>query len=75
MPVSSTSISIPYSMLENWDLRERRSIGLANQQDLMAATAFDMVWELSESVPKKLRTLLIHFSRKTHICLLYNAAS
>ncbi|KAH3846446.1 hypothetical protein DPMN_088747 [Dreissena polymorpha] len=39
MPVAPTPISVPYSMLENRDMREGRSIGLANQLDLMVATA------------------------------------
>ena len=50
MPVvSSTLAQVPFSMLENWELRERRSIGLANQLDLMAAADLDMVWDLSRS--------------------------
>ena len=74
MPSSSTHTAVPYSLLENWELRERRSIGLANQLDLMAATALDMVWELSDSIPEELRALLIHLSRTTQ-CLSHNAAS
>ncbi|KAH3886090.1 hypothetical protein DPMN_010091 [Dreissena polymorpha] len=74
MPSSSTHTSVPLSLLENWELRERRSIGLANQLDLMAATALDLVWELSDSIPEELRALLIHLSR-TKQCLSHNAAS
>jgi len=74
MPSSSTHTAVPYSLLENWELRERRSIGLANQLDLMAATALDMVWELSDLIPEELRALLIHLSRTTQ-CLSHNAAS
>ncbi|KAH3711357.1 hypothetical protein DPMN_070862 [Dreissena polymorpha] len=74
MPSSSTHTSVPLSLLENWELRERRSIGLANQLDLMAATALDLVWELSDSIPEELRALLIHLSRTTQ-CLSHNAAS
>ncbi|KAH3837644.1 hypothetical protein DPMN_111044 [Dreissena polymorpha] len=33
MPRASNSICIPYSLLENWELRERRSLGLTNQID------------------------------------------
>ena len=47
MPVSFTLAQVPFSMSENWELRERRSIGLANQLDLMASAALDMVWDLS----------------------------
>ncbi|KAH3893525.1 hypothetical protein DPMN_017672 [Dreissena polymorpha] len=65
MPVASAPISVPYSILENWELRERRSIGLANQLDLMTATALDMAWELSDSVLEELLTLLLHLSWKT----------
>ena len=57
LPVPSTLEQVPFSMLENWELRERRSIGLANQLDLMAAAALDMVWDLSKSVPKELPAL------------------
>ncbi|KAH3797650.1 hypothetical protein DPMN_151234 [Dreissena polymorpha] len=39
MPSSSTHTAVPLSLLENWELRERRSIGQANQLDLMTATA------------------------------------
>ena len=74
MPVSSTLAQVPFSMLENWELWERRSIGLANQLDLMAAAALDMVWDLSESVPEELRAFLIHLSRTTQ-SLSFNAAS
>ncbi|KAH3776439.1 hypothetical protein DPMN_177864 [Dreissena polymorpha] len=74
MPVAYTQISVLYSMLENWELRERRSIGLANQLDLMAATALDMAWELLESVPEEHRALLIHLSRTTQF-LSHNSAS
>ena len=74
MPSSSTHTAVPLSLLENWELRERRSIGLANQLDLMAATALDLVWELSDSIPEELRALLIHLSRTTQ-CLSHNAAS
>ncbi|KAH3717257.1 hypothetical protein DPMN_060039 [Dreissena polymorpha] len=74
MPSSSTHTSVPLSLLENWELRERRSIGLANQLDLMAATALYLVWELSDSIPEELRALLIHLSRTTQ-CLSHNAAS
>ncbi|KAH3831263.1 hypothetical protein DPMN_104525 [Dreissena polymorpha] len=74
MPSSSTHTAVPLSLLENWELRERRSIGLANQLDLMAATAVDLVWELSDSIPEELRALLIHLSRTTQ-CLSHNAAS
>ncbi|KAH3887751.1 hypothetical protein DPMN_011770 [Dreissena polymorpha] len=73
MPSSSTHTSVPLSLLENWELRERRSIGLANQLDLMAATALDLVWELSDSIPEELQALLIHLSRTTQ-CLSHNAA-
>ncbi|KAH3697122.1 hypothetical protein DPMN_084609 [Dreissena polymorpha] len=73
MPSSSTHTTVPLSLLENWDLREHRSIGLSNQLDLMAATALDMVWELSDSIPDGLRALLIHLSRTTQ-CLSHNAA-
>ncbi|KAH3808178.1 hypothetical protein DPMN_136529 [Dreissena polymorpha] len=55
MPVASSPISVPYSMLENWELRERRSIGLANQIDLMAAPSLEMACELSDSVQEELR--------------------
>ncbi|KAH3773731.1 hypothetical protein DPMN_175099 [Dreissena polymorpha] len=74
MPSSSTHTAVPYSLLENWELRERRSIGLANQLDLMPAKALDMVWELSVSIPEELSALLIHLSRTTQ-CLSHNAAS
>ncbi|KAH3829819.1 hypothetical protein DPMN_103048 [Dreissena polymorpha] len=74
MTSSSTHTSVPLSLLENWELRERRSKGLANQLDLMAATALDLVWELSDSIPEELRALLIHLSRTTQ-CLSHNAAS
>ncbi|KAH3776518.1 hypothetical protein DPMN_177946 [Dreissena polymorpha] len=74
MPSSSTHTAVPLSLLENWELRERRSIDLANQLDLMAATALDMVWELSDSIPEELRALLIHLSHTTQ-CLSHNAAS
>ncbi|KAH3782045.1 hypothetical protein DPMN_159956 [Dreissena polymorpha] len=74
LPSSSTHTAVPLSLLENWELRERRSIGLANQLDLMAATALDLVWELSDSIPEELRALLIHLSRTTQ-CLSHNAAS
>ena len=40
----------------------------------MAATALDMVWELSDLIPEELRALLIHLSRTTQ-CLSHNAAS
>ncbi|KAH3799796.1 hypothetical protein DPMN_153412 [Dreissena polymorpha] len=40
----------------------------------MAATALDLVWELSDSIPEELRALLIHLSRTTQ-CLSHNAAS
>ncbi|KAH3737500.1 hypothetical protein DPMN_044093 [Dreissena polymorpha] len=40
----------------------------------MAATALDIVWELSDSIPEELRALLIHLSRTTQ-CLSLNAAS
>ena len=74
MPVPSTLAQVQFSMLENWELRERRSIGLANQLDLMAAAALDMVWDLSESVPEELLALLIYLYRTTQ-SLSYNAAS
>ncbi|KAH3812719.1 hypothetical protein DPMN_141157 [Dreissena polymorpha] len=74
MPSSSTHTAVPLSLLENWELRERRSIGLANQLDLMAATALDMVWELSDLIPEERRALLIHLSLTTQ-CLSHNAAS
>ncbi|KAH3859530.1 hypothetical protein DPMN_102347 [Dreissena polymorpha] len=74
MPSSSTHTAVALSLFENWELRESRSIGLANQLDLMAATALDMVWELSDSIPEELRALLIHLSRTTQ-CLSHNAAS
>ena len=60
-------------MLENWELQERRSIGLENQLDLMAAAALDMVLDLSHSVPVELRALLIHLSRMTQ-SLSFNTA-
>ena len=50
------------------------TIVLANQLDLMAVAALDMVWDLSESVPEELRALLIHLSRTTQ-SLSFNAAS
>ncbi|KAH3863123.1 hypothetical protein DPMN_026101 [Dreissena polymorpha] len=40
----------------------------------MAATALDMVWELSDSIQEELRALLIHLSRTTQ-CLSHNAGS
>ena len=61
-------------MLENWELQERRSIGLENRLDLMAAAALDMVWDLSDSVPKELQALLIHLSSMTQSHS-FNAAS
>ena len=74
MPTSSSLAQIPFSMLENWELRERRSIGLANQLDLMAAATLELVWDLADSVPEELRALLIHLSRTTH-ALSMNAGS
>ncbi|KAH3853998.1 hypothetical protein DPMN_096537 [Dreissena polymorpha] len=65
MPVASRPISVPYSMLKNWELREHRCIGLANQIDLMAATILEMACELLDSVPEELCDLLIHLSRMT----------
>ncbi|KAH3841084.1 hypothetical protein DPMN_114541 [Dreissena polymorpha] len=61
-------------MLENWERRERRSICLANQLDLMAATALETAWELSDSVPEELRALFLYISRTTQF-LSHNAAS
>ncbi|KAH3729574.1 hypothetical protein DPMN_055545 [Dreissena polymorpha] len=74
MPVSSAPTSVPYSMLEYWELREHRSIGIANQLDLMAATALEMDWELSDSVPEELRALFLHLSQMTQF-LSHNSAS
>ncbi|KAH3716598.1 hypothetical protein DPMN_059322 [Dreissena polymorpha] len=74
LPVPDADITVPLSLLENWELRERHSICLANQLDLMAATALDLVWELSDSIPEELHALLIHLSRTTQ-CLSHNAAS
>ncbi|KAH3832088.1 hypothetical protein DPMN_105365 [Dreissena polymorpha] len=48
MPTSSTSVSVPYSMLEHWEVRERRSLGLTNQTDLMLATILQLVCDWSD---------------------------
>ena len=52
IPVSSILAQVPFSMLENWELWKRGSTGLTNQLDLMAATALDMVWDLSDLFPR-----------------------
>ena len=74
IPSANSIANVPYSMLETWELRERKSVGLANQLDLMAATAFEMSCELTDAVPEELRALLIHQARTTQL-LAYNAAS
>ncbi|KAH3697233.1 hypothetical protein DPMN_084725 [Dreissena polymorpha] len=74
MPTSSTPVSVPYSMLVHWEGRERRSLGLTNQIDLMLATLLELVCEWSDAVPEELRDLLTHLSRTT-LSLLHNAAS
>ncbi|KAH3724272.1 hypothetical protein DPMN_050088 [Dreissena polymorpha] len=71
---TSVPISVPYSMLENWEMRERRSLGLAHQIDLMSATILQVACELSDSVPEELRYLFIHLSRTTQF-LSHNFAS
>ncbi|KAH3877029.1 hypothetical protein DPMN_000883 [Dreissena polymorpha] len=61
-------------MLERWEVRERRSLGLTNQIDLMLATILQLVCDWSDSVPEELRDLFIHLSRTT-LSLSHNAAS
>ncbi|KAH3891260.1 hypothetical protein DPMN_015353 [Dreissena polymorpha] len=74
MPSSSTSVSVPFSMIEHSENRERRSLGLSNQVDLMLATLLHLVCDWSDSVPEELRDLLIHLSR-TALSLSHNAAA
>ncbi|KAH3864321.1 hypothetical protein DPMN_027338 [Dreissena polymorpha] len=74
IPSSSKSVSVPYSILEIWENRERRVLGLSNQIDLMLATILRLVCEWSDSVPDELRDLLIHLSGTT-LNLSHNAAS
>ncbi len=74
MPSGSNSVSVPFSMLETWEMRERRSLGLTNQIDFMLATILQMVCDWSESVPEELRDLLIHLSRTT-LALSHTSAS
>ncbi|KAH3787486.1 hypothetical protein DPMN_165610 [Dreissena polymorpha] len=43
IPSASKSVSVPYSILEQWEGRERRALGLSNQIDLMLATILRLV--------------------------------
>ena len=64
-PTASSSLSLPYSMLESWEMRERKTMGLANHIDLMSAAIFKLCKESVDPLPEELRALLIYLSRAT----------
>ena len=45
-------------MLESWELRERKTMGLANHIDLMSTAIFKLCEDSVDPLPEELRALL-----------------
>ena len=70
-------LSYYYNMfiLENWELREQKSMGLTNQLYLVACTLLHKCKQLSENVPDDIRALLIYLARSSYTLAMNSASS
>ena len=64
-PQPSHKCSLPLSMLENWEMRERKALGLTSQMDFLSASLMQTLVREPEACSEELRTLLIYLA---HTC-------
>lgn len=61
-PSSTSEVKVPWSLLESWETRERRSLGLVSQLDFIGCAIKSSIKD-SESYNEDLRNLMIYLGR------------
>ena len=56
-------VSLPLKQLENWELRERKSLGLSSQCDFLSSAFLKRLTGTDESISEDLRNLLLYLAR------------
>ena len=64
-PAAAKTVPLPLGMLEGWELRERKSMGLASQMDFLAATLLKTVSSTVDGCPDDLRQALLALARSS----------
>ena len=64
-PTPSAPVSLPVSLLESWELRARKSMGIASQLDILVAYLMQMATDSEHGCSPEMRSLLFYIGRST----------